>query len=86
VSGALGAKKNQVTTQPVNDNEPNVENEPFGYGTYGYRGSSVYQKAYGGPPRIGLAAREKRKRVTIEQSVKMAKKKWDHIERKVGIF
>ncbi|XP_031568029.1 kinesin-like protein KIF21A [Actinia tenebrosa] len=84
VSGALGAKKNQVTSQPVNGNEPQAENEPSGYGTYGYRGSSVYNKPYGGPPRIGLAAREKRKRVTIEQAIKMAKKKWDHIERKVG--
>lgn len=43
----------------------------------------MYNRPYGGPPRIGLAAREKRKKVTIEQSVKVAKKKWDNIERKV---
>ncbi|KAK3701852.1 hypothetical protein QZH41_007192 [Actinostola sp. cb2023] len=90
VSGPLGARKNQVTSsQTVNGIEPLDEMEPSsaapsGYGTYGYKGSSVYNKPYGGPPRMGLAGREKRKRVTIEQSVKIAKKKWDNIERKVS--
>ncbi|XP_048580945.1 kinesin-like protein KIF21A isoform X2 [Nematostella vectensis] len=86
VSGSLGAKKNQVTAQPIAENGYPQESYPVapsGYGTYGYRGSTVAPERPGGPPRTRIPGRGPRKRMTIEQATKSAKKKWDFVDKKV---